>query len=246
MVAAVRAVGEWGAGHDTLARVSARGFASWVRACAEVSEGEVIAIDGKTSRRSHDRRSRKNALHLVSAWSTANGLVLGQRKTEDHSNEIEAIPKLLEVLELKGCIVTIDAMGCQAEIAAQIVAQKGDYALAVKGNQGALYRDIQDFFATARAASFRGIKHDTYETVEKGHGRIEIRRYWVTPDLSGLGRAERWRGLKTIGLAEAERRIGERVSIEQRVFMCSFDRGAEVFGRAVRDTGASRTVCIGS
>ena len=210
--------------HDTLAgvlsRVSARGFeacfASWVRACSEVSEGEVIAIDGKTSRRSHDRRSRKNALHLVSAWSTANGLVLGQRKTEAHSNEIEAIPKLLEVLELKGCIVTIDAIGGQAEIAAQIVAQKGDYALAVKGNQGALYRDIQDFFATARAASFRGIKHDTYETVEKGHGRIEIRRYWVTPDLSGLGRAERWRGLKTLGLAEAERRIGERVSIEVR------------------------------
>ena len=113
--------------------------------------------------------------------------------------------------------------------------ERGDYALAVKGNQGELHSDIQDFFATARAASFRGIKHDTYETVEKGHGRIEVRRYWVTPELSGLGRAERWRGLKTIGLAEAERRIGERVSIEQRVFICSFDRGAEVFGRAVRE-----------
>ena len=170
--------------HDTLARVlsrvSARGFeacfASWVRACAEVSEGEVIAIDGKTSRRSHDRRSRKNALHRVSAWSTANGLVLGQRKTEDPSNEIEAIPKLLEVLELKGCIVTIDAMGCQESIAAQIVEQKGDYALAVKGHQGELYTDLQEFFATARAAGLRGVKHDTHETVEKGHGRLEVRR----------------------------------------------------------------------
>ena len=126
-------------------------------------------------------------------------------------------------------------MGCQAAIAARIVEQKGDYALAVKGNQGELYTDIQEFFATARAASFRGVKHDFHETVEKGHGRIEVRRYWVTPDLSGIGRPERWRGLKASGLAEAERRIDAQVSVEQRAFICSFDRGAEVFGRAVRD-----------
>ena len=113
--------------------------------------------------------------------------------------------------------------------------ERGDYALAVKGNQGELHSDIQEFFATAQAASFRGIKHDYYETVEKDHGRIEVRRYWVTPELSGLGRAERWRGLKAIGLVEAERRIDAQVSVEQRVFMCSVDRGAEVFGRAVRD-----------
>ena len=120
--------------HDTLARVlsriSARGFeecfASWVGACAEVTEGEVVAIDGKTSRRSHDRRARKSAVHWVSAWATGNGLVLGQRKTADHSNEIEAIPKLLKVLELKGCIVTIDALGCQTESAAQVIAQQAD------------------------------------------------------------------------------------------------------------------------
>lgn len=228
--------------HDTLARVlsrvSAHGFeqcfASWVGACAQVGEGEVVAIDGKTLRRSHDRRSRQGALHLVSAWATANGVVLGQRKTADHSNEIEAIPKLLQVLELKGCIVTIDAMGCQTEIAAQVVAQKGDYALAVKGNQPQLYEDLQEFFATARAADFCGVEHDYYETVEKGHGRIETRRYWVTPVLSGIARPQRWAGLTAIGLAESQRQIGDQISIEQRYYICSFNRGAKAFAHAVR------------
>lgn len=228
--------------HDTLARVlsriSARGFeacfASWVRACAAVTEGEVIAIDGKTSRRSHDRRSRQSALHLVSAWATSNRLVLGQRKTAAHSNEIEAIPKLLEVLELKGCIVTIDAMGCQTEVAAQIVEQKADYVLAVKGNQGELYEELQEFFATARAAQFRGVKHTYHETVDKGHGRIEVRRYWLSPVLSGLARPARWRKLTAIGLVESERHVGDKVSIEQRYYICSVDRGAAVFADAVR------------
>lgn len=228
--------------HDTLARVlsriSAHGFeqcfASWVSACAEVSEGEVVAIDGKTLRRSHDRRSRRSALHLVSAWATGNGMVLGQRKTADHSNEIEAIPKLLQVLELKGCIVTIDAMGCQTEIAAQIVAQKADYVLAVKGNQGELYDELRDFFNTARAAQFRGVKHTYHETVDKGHGRIEVRRHWLSPVLTGIARPERWQQLQAIGLVESERHLGEKVSIEQRYYICSFDRGAPVFADAVR------------
>ena len=114
------------------------------------------------------------------------GRCWGKVKTEDLSNEIEAIPKLLEVRELKGCIVTIDAMGCQAAVAAQIVEQKGDYALAVKGNQAELYADIQEFFATARAASFRGVKHDFHATVEKGHGRLEVRRYRATRALAWL------------------------------------------------------------
>ena len=228
--------------HDTLARVlsrvSARGFeecfASWVGACAAVTAGEVLAIDGKTLRRSHDRRSRQGALHLVSAWATSNRLVLGQRKTAAHSNEIEAIPKLLEVLELKGCIVTIDAMGCQTEVAAQIVEQKADYVLAVKGNQGELYEELQEFFAIARAAQFRGVKHTYHETVDKGHGRIEVRRYWLSPVLSGLARPERWSKLKALGLVESERHVGEKVSIEQRYYICSFDRGAAVFADAVR------------
>jgi predicted transposase YbfD/YdcC len=228
--------------HDTLARVlsriSARGFetcfASWVRACADITDGEVVAIDGKTLRRSHDRRTRTSALHLVSAWATSNRLVLGQRKTAAHSNEIEAIPKLLEVLELKGCIVTIDAMGCQTEIASQIVAQKADYVLAVKGNQEELYEDVQEFFSTARSAQFRGVKHTYHETVDSGHGRIEVRRYWLSPILSGLGRPERWAKLKAIGLVESERHVGDRVSVEQRYYICSFDRGAAVFADAVR------------
>jgi predicted transposase YbfD/YdcC len=228
--------------HDTLARVlsrvSARGFeqcfASWVRACAQISEGEVVAIDGKTVRRSHDRRSRKSALHLVSAWATANGMVLGQRKTQDRSNEIEAIPRLLEVLELKGCIVTIDAMGCQEQIAERIVQQRADYVLSVKANQPQLHEDLREFFATARAAEFRALKHDYYETIEKGHGRVEVRRHWTSPVLSAVGRPERWRGLKALGMVERERHIGDTVSVEQQYFICSFDRGAQCFAGAVR------------
>ena len=228
--------------HDTIARVlsriSAHGFercfASWVSACAPVTQGEVVAIDGKTARRSHDRRSRKSALHLVSAWATSNGVVLGQRKTEAHSNEIEAIPKLLEVLDLKGCIVTVDAIGCQEEIAAKLVEQKADYVLTVKANQGSLHEEVREFFDTALAHSFRGVKHDYHEEVDKGHGRLEVRRYWVSPMLGTLSHPERWKGLKAIGMVEAERRVGEQVSVERRYYICSFYRGAEEFGRAVR------------
>lgn len=228
--------------HDTIARVlsriSAHGFercfASWVSAYAQVTEGEVVAIDGKSARRSHDRRSRKGALHLVSAWATSNGVVLGQRKTEAHSNEIEAIPKLLEVLELKGCIVTVDAIGCQQDIAAQLIEQQADYVLAVKANQGRLHEAVREFFDTAGAAGFRGVQHDYHEEVDKGHGRLEVRRYWVSPVLSTLSAPERWKGLKAIGRVQAERRVGEEVSIEQRYYICSFYRSAQEFGRAVR------------
>jgi predicted transposase YbfD/YdcC len=228
--------------HDTIARVlsriSAAGFercfASWVGACAHVTEGEVIAVDGKTVRRSHDRRHRRSALPVVSAWATRNGVVLGQRKTEAHSNEIEAIPKLLEVLDLKGCIVTVDAMGCQEAIAAKIIEQKADYVLAVKGNQGHLHEEIREFFETAFAQGFRGVKHDYHEDIDKGHGRREVRRYWLSPVLSTLSAPERWAGLKAIGLVEAERWIGEQVSVERRYYISSCYGGAQTFGQAVR------------
>lgn len=228
--------------HDTIARVlsriSAKGlqecFSNWVNAVHRVSAGEGVAIDGKTVRRSFDKASRKGAIHRVSAWSSANGLVLGQMKTEEKSNEIIAIPKLLEILELKGCIVTLDAMGCQKAIAQSIIAKQADYVLAVKANQGQLHEAIVDFFHTARAADFKDVPYDYYEDTDAGHGRVEVRRYWTTSVLSTLPHPQEWVGLRIIGLAESERHIGEQVSIEQRYYIASLPSDARQFGRAVR------------
>jgi len=173
--------------HDTFGRVFARlsavafqrCFASWIQAVFTVTQGQVIAIDGKTLRRSYDRGSGKAAIHMVSAWANANRLVLGQVKTDDKSNEITAIPKLLQLLEVKGCIVTIDAMGCQRAIAAQIIQRGGDYVLALKGNQPGLYEAVRQFFDDAQARHFNGIPHRYHETVDGDHGRVEVRRYWT-------------------------------------------------------------------
>ena len=164
--------------HDTFGRVFAaldpepfqRGFLSWVQASAARLAGltEHVALDGKTLRRSHDRRAGTAALHLVSAWASANRLVLGQVAVADKSNEITALPALIRLLDLTGCIVTIDAMGCQTEVVAAIVEQQGDYVLALKGNQGTLHREVEAVFAHARAAQFRGIAHDTLPDGREG------------------------------------------------------------------------------
>ena len=140
---------------------------------AHLAQGEVVAIDGKTVRRSHDRWRNRKAIHLVSAWASANNMTLGQVKTEEKSNEITAIPQLLELLALRGCIVTIDAMGCQRDIAEQIVAAEADYVLAVKENQRQLYDNVKDLFQGAEEWDFEGVPHDYARTLNKGHGRIE-------------------------------------------------------------------------
>ena len=180
--------------HDTFGRVFAllspvelqRCFMNWIQAVAEVSEGQIIAIDGKTLRRSYDRGSDKAAIHMVSAWAAANRVVLGQLKTDEKSNEITAIPELLKLLDIKGCIVTIDAMGCQKNIAKQIVDKGADYVLALKGNQGNLAKAVEQLFTQANANSFRDPSFDYYETKDVNHGRREIRRYWTTDNLEGL------------------------------------------------------------
>jgi predicted transposase YbfD/YdcC len=180
--------------HDTFGRVFGaldpdefgRCFLGWVQEIAEVTEGEVIAIDGKKLRRSHDKKLGRDAIHMVSAWATANHLVLGQVKTEEKSNEITAIPKLLEVLELKGCIVTIDAMGCQTEIAEQIVEQGADYTIALKKNQGNLYEDVAELFAYGQEVEFRNMASDYHRTFEKNRGRIEVRECWTLTDLASF------------------------------------------------------------
>jgi predicted transposase YbfD/YdcC len=237
--------------HDTFGRVFAaldpeqfqRCFLGWVRAVVarthgQLTPGQVVALDGKTLRRSHDRANGKAAIHLVSAWATANRLVLGQVKVDDKSNEITALPALVRVLALEGCIVTIDALGCQTAIAQAVLDQGADYVLALKGNQPATEQAVRAMFADAQARDFRGIAHDRHEVVEQGHGRIEARRCWTIREpehIAYLNAAARWPGLRSIGMVEAERTIGEATTRETRYFISSLAGQARPFGRAVRD-----------
>jgi predicted transposase YbfD/YdcC len=176
--------------HDTFGRVFARldpqqferCFLRWVAALVTRSGGEVVAVDGKVLRRSHDQRAGKGALDLVSAWAETNRLVLGQRAVDADSNEITAIPALLEALALEGCSVTVDAIGCQTAIARTIRDRGADYVLALKGNQPTLLAAVADYFAEARATGFRHMPHTHEQTVDGDHGRVETRRSWSTTD----------------------------------------------------------------
>jgi len=228
--------------HDTFGRVFAAldpeafttAFLAWVQTVATLLPGEVIAVDGKTLRRSFDTASDKAAIHMVSAWATAQGLCLGQVKTEAKSNEITAIPKLLEVLALGGRIVTIDAMGCQTAIARTIHAKGGDYVLSLKGNQSRLHDDIRALFADAEARDFRDLPHTTAETVDGDHGRIEVRRAWATDDLAWLPDRRRWPGLRSVLRVDSERTVGDRTSHETRFFLSSLPPDAAHLARVVR------------
>lgn len=215
--------------HDTFGRVFAaldpeafgRCFLSWVQSLATLSQGQVVAIDGKALRHSFDQASAKAAIHMVSAWAQANHLVLGQVKTEAKSNEITAIPKLLELLDVHGCIVTIDAMGCQQAIAAQLIEQEADYVLALKGNQGTAYEEITTFFEGALAKQFQGLAHDFAETVEADHGRVEVRRVWCTPEIAWFEDRAKWQRLRSVALVEAERHLNGQISLERRYYLSS-------------------------
>lgn len=231
--------------HDTFGRVFARlnpeqlqgCLLAWASALRKASGGKLVALDGKTLRRSHDEASGKSALHLVSAWSTENHLVLGQQKVAGHSNEITALPKLLGMLALEGCTVTIDAMGTQKEIAGKVKEQGADYVLALKGNQRRLYEEVQESFTLAEREGFQSIGHDRHETLNGGHGRIERRRYWTIWDpehIAYLDPGREWAGLRSIGMVEAERRVGEKVSRERRYYLSSLAGAARPFAEAVR------------
>jgi predicted transposase YbfD/YdcC len=209
-------------------------FVDWTRGVAEATDGEVVALDGKTARGSRDRRRAKQALHMVSARGCRNRLVLGQEATEAKSNAITATPKLLELLELKGCIVTIDALGCRTKIAAQIIDQGGDYVLGLKGNQSTLHDEVEEFFATASAGEFAHVVHDDTEETDKDHGRLEVRRYWITEELSSVSDTTRWSALRGIGPGERECRIADRRTVERRVFINSIPADAKRFAHAVR------------
>lgn len=209
-------------------------FLRWMQAVAEVTDGEVVAIDGKALRRSFGKGTAKRAIHMVSAWATANGVVLGQRKVDTKSNEITAIPALLALLALKGCIVTIDAMGCQRAIAQKIVEQGADYVLALKGNQPTLEQAVKHFFLTGPEAEAHWSQSDYHEHTEHGHGRVETRRAWISADLDAELRAAAWPGLQSIGLVEATRTVGEKTAVEQRFYLSSLPPQAGEFAQAVR------------
>lgn len=232
--------------HDTFGRVFERldpeqfrqGFLSWVQAVFEITNEQVIAIDGKQLRRSHDKSMKKKAIHMVSAWATANHLVLGQVKVKGKSNEITAIPALLALLDLTGCIITIDAIGTQTNIAQQIIDQGGDYLLAVKKNQKQLHEDIKLFFKLAQENEFAKVNHTYHRTTNSGHGRIEVRQCWAISGAESLAflRGEtNWPKLKTIVMMQFERRIKRKVTWQTHYFITSVANDAQAILAAKRD-----------
>ena len=171
---------------------------------------------------------------MVSAWASANRMVLGQVKVDAKSNEITAIPALLKLLNLDGAIITIDAMGCQKSIAGQIIDGGGEYVLSLKGNQSQLHEDVELFLGSAADKGFKSVAHTYHETLDKDHGRVEVRRYWISEQIQWLESKAAWPGLGSIGLVESERHEGDKVTTERRYFIASIEADAELFARAVR------------
>ncbi len=231
--------------HDTFGRVCARldarqfqeCFVDGVRAVSVVTKGPVVALDGKTLRRSHGRLLGQSAIHLVSAWAATNRLVLGQTKVDDRSNEITAIPARLGMLAGSGCTVTIDAMGGPKEIAATITDQGADYVLALKQNQPRLHDDVTAMVAEARKTEFASLEHDYCETVNKGHGRIETRRCWSVsaPDHVGyMNDCQEWSALTSVAMVESVRLVDGKISGQVRYYISSRPNRADRMLSAVR------------
>lgn len=230
--------------HDTFSRVFARiepkqfqeCFLSWVNSITQKLELEVIAIDGQTMKQSYDRNQSQKPLHIVSAWSASHQLVLGQKKVNKKSNEVTAIPALLELLEIEKSIITIDAMGCQKEIAALIIKKKGDYLLALKGNQKLIHKDVKNWFELARKEEFAGREHSYYQQIEGGHHRVEKRQIWTVAvsELPPLHNQSLWTGLKTVVMVVSERRLWNKTSTEVRFYLSSLASNAENIAQAIR------------
>jgi len=226
--------------HDTIGRTFAlidprefeAGFRAWITAAFEQTEGQVVAIDGKTLRRSYDRQSSTASLQMVSAWASENHLSLGAAPVEADSNEVTAIPKLLELLELSGCIVTIDAAGCQTAITQQITDEQADYVLTLKANQGELYADVEALF---RRLHEQGRLSAASACTSGGHGRVEVRRCWAV-EVAGRGIVDTaaWSHLRSVAMVEAERHVEGKVTTERRFFISSLPADAERLLAAVR------------
>jgi len=215
-------------------------FVRWVKTTCPTLGDDVVAIDGKALRRALDEG--ESIPYIVSAWASQNGLVLGQVKVEEKSNEITAIPELLCALELEGCVVTIDAMGCQKDIAANIISKQADYVLALKGNHATVHDEVRSFFEDAvppcatRCAETAKTGHmDFHQTIDKGHGRIETRRYWQTTDIDWFADKALWKKLRSFGMVESIRKVKGKSTIERRYYLSSLPLGAHEFARAVRN-----------
>jgi predicted transposase YbfD/YdcC len=209
-------------------------FRNWMVDVCEKLGLKQVAIDGKTLRGSHNRSAGKNALHLVSAWATENGLSLGQVAVDAKSNEITAIPQLLELLDVAGALVTIDAMGCQKDIAAKVREEKADYLLAVKENQERLYQDIVAYMHAAMESDFENIKYSFHQTEEKGHGRNELRACYVFSDVSVIRDLKLWKDLKSIVVVVTNREVNGKSTSEMRYYICSRVLTAEQANAAAR------------
>jgi len=227
--------------HDTIGRVFGAMnsaafqtcFTRWVSTVCGSLVGQVVAIDGKTMRGSHDRHLGKNAIHLVSAFASEQGLTLGQVKTAEKSNEITAIPELIETLDLRGSIVTIDSMGCQTEIAKKLIEHEANYVLALKGNQGNLHEQVEQFFETAEQFQYKAIDVKPHATCEKDHGRIETRRV-VALSTKHLEQVDAWVGLKSMIMVESVREIGDKRTSERRFYISSLEPDSKKIGNAIR------------
>ena len=209
----------------------------WINLLFDFTGGEIIAIDGKTLCHSYDTATERPAIHMISAWACKNSIVLSQVKTSEKSNEITTIPELLKLLDLKGNIVTIDAMGCQKKIAKQIIEQEGNYVFNLKGNQSSLHDDVRLFIESyIDEKKLQEYKFDYYECMDSDHGRIESRRYWITDELEWLLQSKEWSGLRNIGMVEYIRtdKISGQQHIERRCFISSLEGKARPFAEAVR------------
>lgn len=237
--------------HDTFGRVFAqikpsefrRCFSNWVRSVADLTGGEVIAIDGKTARRSHNRPLGKGAIELVNAWAQSNRLTLGQVKVADGSNEITAVPELLRLLEIKGCIVTVDAINTQKETVEQIRRQEADYVVALKGNHGKLYEAVAELCDAVEGDRTVNLPFDVHETIEKDHGRIETRRYLSIAAVDWLPGKEEWRDLQSVGMVIATREINGVVTKAVRYYLSSLAVCARTLAQAVRGHWSVENSC---
>ena len=228
--------------HDTLGRVFSlidaenfsQLFTQWVLNLSDLSQSKVIALDGKTLRKSFNSSNGRSAIHMVSAWCVSNQMIFGQTKVDEKSNEITAIPKLLSMLDIKGCIITTDAMGCQKKIVKQIVSQGGHYILALKGNHGTFETEASEYVKCAKQRGFSDITHDFHEETDAGHGRIEVRKVRSMP-CDWYEDAKDWDGLKTLIAVESERIIGEEHTYETRLYISDLEYNqANIFHRGVR------------
>jgi len=229
--------------HDTMLRVFARiepqqfqdCFLDWIKSIRKVTVGSGKAIDGKTLKRSYDKGAEKGAIHMVSAWATANRLVLGQRQVDQKSNEITAIPELIKILDISGCIVTIDAMGCQKNIVKAITQEQGDYIITLKKNQSILYKNVENLFREAIATGFQSFNRSEYHTREDNHGREEIRHYLMLSDIAErIDPNQKWANLKSVGMVESVRTVNGKTTVETRYYISSLAGNAKLLGQSVR------------